>query len=420
MALLIHSARISDPESKHHGLVRDLLIEKGEISQIKANIPLGKHQVIDAKNLHVSPGWMDMGANFCDPGYEYKEDLTSGMAAASRGGYTAVVSMPTTNPPIDSRAHVDYLLKQSAGRVTELFPTGTISKGLKGEHLSELHDMSNAGAVAFTDYKTPDLNPELLNRALEYSKGFNGLILAFPHDSTISPGGCMNESAASVGLGLKGIPSITEEVCLMRDIELARYTGGKLHVILISSARSVDLIRQAKKSGINISCGVAAHQLSFLDTDLVEFDTRLKVLPPFRKEKDRKAIVKGLQDGTIDVVISDHSPEDVENKKREFEHAAYGISGIESAFLSFATAMGNTDPDQITKLFAINPRNILGLKCPSIEEKNKVNITLFQLNVENIWSTKDMVSKSKNSPFNSAEFTAKVVGVVRGSKSEFN
>lgn len=413
MALLIRSARISDPTSAHHQQTKDILIDKGVIAEIKSRIPLANHKVIDLNDLHVTHGWVDMCANFCDPGYEFKEDLQTGLNAAARGGFTGVVSMPTTEPPVDSRAQIDYLLKQSAGHVTELFPAGTVSKKLEGRQLAELHDMRTAGAVAFTDYKRNSSNPELLNRALEYASGFEATVMSFPHDSGINPGGVMNEGPASVSLGLKGIPSMAEEIRLMRDLELARYTGGQLHVLMISTAKSVDLIKQAKKAGIKVTCGVAAHQLSFLDEDLREFDTRLKVLPPFRGEKDRKALIRGLSEGVIDVVVSDHSPEDVENKKREFEHAAYGISSIETAFSSFVSSFEVPDPDMISRVFAANPRKIIGQELPSIAKGVPANLSLFQLNAPNTWSTRKMASKSQNSPFNNTEFSAKVIGVVR-------
>jgi dihydroorotase len=280
---------------------------------------------------------------------------------------------------------------------------------MQGKQLSEMFDMAEAGAVAFSDDKG-HVGTELMTRALEYSNNFGGLIISFPHDNGVNAQGLIHEGAASVSLGLQGIPSIAEELRLQRDIELLKYTGGRLHVSMISTSRSVELIRKAKKDKLNITCGIAAHQLSFSDDDLSGFDSNLKVLPPFRTKNDHKALIAGLKDGTIDVICSDHTPEDVEHKVREFEDANFGISSLETAFSTIWNQVSELIPieDIISKL-TDNPAQILHQKTRQIAEGYNEGITVFTTDEYATFSSSEWQSKSKNSPFIDQTLKGKVL-----------
>lgn len=414
MKTLIKSATILDPQSKHHLKKRDILIDKGRIEKIGTKINGEGTKTISEKNLHLSPGWIDMRANFQDPGFEYKEDLISGMKAAAKGGFTGVVLMPSTEPPVSNKAQIEYLLNKSAKHLVRIYPTGSLSENREGKNLAEMFDMYRSGAVAFTDDKTSLTRTEMMSRGLDYVRNFDGLVMSFPFDNGVNPGGVMHEGAISVSLGMKGIPSLAEELRLKRDIELLRYHGGRMHVSLISTANAVQIIRKAKKEGLEITAGICAHQLYFTDEDLKSFDTRLKVLPPFRTKTDRDALIKGIADGTIDVICSDHSPEDVEAKKREFEFAAYGISSIET---TFATANTVLDPHQDLSnwlaAFTSRPRKILGLQQIIIEEGEPVDMTLFDPEKMKAKSASEFASKSKNTPLLDVELKGSVIGVAR-------
>jgi dihydroorotase len=302
MTILIKKATIVQPENKHHLKTKDILIKNGKILKIGTSITEKDAKVITSKNLYVSPGWADMRANFRDPGHEYKEGLTNGLKAATKGGFTGVVTMPTTEPAVDNQSAVQYLKVNSSTNACEIFPAGSISKGLKGKVLSEFYDMGSSGAVAFTEDTQFLDNTNLLSKALEYSKTIDSLVYSFPHDPHLVEGGQMHEGKTSTMLGMKGIPAISEEIQLARDLKLLEHYGGKLHVIAISTANSVQLIKNAKKAGLNVTCSVHSHQLCFTDEDVNDFDSRFKVLPPFRTENDRKALIKGLKDETIDAI----------------------------------------------------------------------------------------------------------------------
>ncbi|MFZ4785844.1 MAG: dihydroorotase [Flavobacteriales bacterium] len=412
MKTLIKSAIIVDPRSALHLKKRDLLIEDGVIIKIAAKIDEKKAEIIDAKGLHISSGWIDLRAQFRDPGEEFKEDIFSGLDAAKEGGFKAVVVMPTTTPAVDTKTQVEYLLRKSESHVTSLLPTGTLSAAGEGKQLSEMYDMANAGAIGFTDDKS-NVGTELMTRALEYSSNFDGLIMTFPHDPGVNPGGMINEGSTSVKMGLKGISSFAEEIRLSRDIELLRYCGGRMHVSLISTAGSVDLIRKAKRDGLHITAAVAAHQLMFTDEDVASFDSNLKVMPPFRSENDRKALIRGLKDGTIDAIVSDHSPEDHEHKVLEFEYANYGISSIQTCFATANAALEkHLTIEQIIEKFTAGPARVLGLELPVIEEGEDAFLTLFCPNETETFSKEKWRSKSINSPFLDKPLHGKVIDVI--------
>lgn len=411
MAWLLKSVTIVSPGSPLHGTQRDILIENGEIRDIKANIKAGDAETIRIPGLCVSPGWVDLCADFRDPGEEYKEGLTNGLDAAARGGFTHVVTMPGTTPAIDHRSKVEYLLARSANHAVRVLPAATLSEKRAGQQLAELYDMQQAGAVLFTDDQ-PVERAELMRRALEYSTSLGALIGAFPCDNDLLGKGMMHEGLTSTGNGLKGIPEMVETIRLQRDLELLRYTGGRMHIAAVSTAESVKLIRQAKKDGLQVSCAVSANHLFFNDQHLEGFDANLKVLPPFRDESDRKALIRAVNDGTIDAICSDHRPEDIEHKDREFVRASFGIGAIEQCF-SAALAAGIT-PERFVERTAIGPREVLGLAPVAIEKGAQADLTLFTSHDEHVIAKTDNVSKAWNNPYVGRTLPGKVHGIIRG------
>lgn len=404
---LLSSVYVFDPTSKHHGKTRDVLLDKGKIVEIAAKISDPKATRLKIAGMCISPGWIDLGARFCDPGEEFKEDLQSGALAAKRGGFKRVVVLPNAVSPADSKSQVEYILRANNTSAVTLLPAGTVSAKGEGKQLAEMADMAASGAVAFTDDKRP-VSTELMTRALDYARNFGGLVFSFPMDHGVVPGGLMHEGAVSTSLGMKGMPSVAEELRLVRDISLLRYTGGELHVSLISTANSVNLIRDAKEEGLNITCAVAAHQLCFTHADMQGFDSNLKVMPPFRTEEDVDALVEGIADGTIDAIISDHTPEDTEHKDLEFEYANYGMSSIQTAFHSALTALENkVDLDTILHAFTTGPASVLGVSLSPLEAGCS-DYTVFSLSEETHFNESNWASKSKNSPFFGGTLRGKV------------
>jgi dihydroorotase len=323
--------------------------------------------------------------------------------------------MPGTQPPIHTKAEIKYIRNKTAGNLVDVLPVGAISHHTDGKELSEMYDMHIAGAIAFSDDKKPVNDAGLMLRALLYAKNFKGLLLAHCDESTVSLNGQMNEGKTSTGLGLKGIPSLAEELMIARDLFLCEYTGGKIHFQSVSTARSVQLIREAKKKGLKVTASVNAYNLALEDSALKDFDTNCKANPPLRTKSDIDALKKGLADGTIDAITSDHRPEDEENKKVEFDYAAFGMIGLETSFALASTHSGLKLNDLIKK-FAIRPRQILGLPVPGIKVKEKANLTLFLPNKEWKFEEKDIRSKSKNTPFAGKKLRGKIVGVVNNGK----
>jgi dihydroorotase len=413
MKLLIKSVKIIDSKSPHHGKAKDILIDKGKIISIGDNLTDKDAKVIEQKGLHVSPGWCDMKANFCDPGYEYKEDIHSGINAAAAGGFTAVVVMPSTNPVVHSKSEVEYILNKSKGKITEIYPAGALSVNSEGKDMAELHDMYLAGAVAFTDDKRPVSDSGLMIRALQYVSNINVRVMAYAEDRYVTGRSIVNESLQTTMNGFKGAPSLAEEMMIERDISISRYTGMPLHFSTITSARSVELIRAAKKKGMKITCDVAAHYLLLDDSMLGDYNSNYKVKPPLRTKDDVEALIKGLKDGTIDAICSDHSPQDDESKKVEFDFASFGIIGLETAFAVANTALkDHLTTEQIIEKFSSAPRNILGINNPVIKENEAANLTLFNPAAEWTFTKDDIKSKSSNTPFIGWKFTGKVAGVV--------
>ncbi|MBT4776070.1 MAG: dihydroorotase [Crocinitomicaceae bacterium] len=412
MKVILKNAVIVDPNSEWNSKKADILISDGVIEKIAKSISDQSAQVVKATNLHVSPGWFDMHVNFRDPGEEYKENLDSGIAAAIAGGFTGVALMPSTTPPISNKAMVDYVVNRAKHTPIDVLPCGTVSSDRKGLQLSEMYDMKLAGAVAFTDDKASIRNSGLLSRALLYAKNFNGTIMSFPFDQTAQVGGMMNEGVTSTMLGIEGIPNVAEELQITRDLYLTEYNDAKIHFSTISSPRGLDLIAEAKESGLAVSCDIAIHNLLLNDETITSFDPNFKVLPPLRSEEDRLELIEGLKDGTIDVICSDHSPEDVEHKALEFGAANYGIIGLETLFgLAITNLSGVLTLDEIINKISINPRTILQLDIPIVKEGFEANLTLFDPGLEWTYQTANSKSKAKNTPFEGCELIGKAIGI---------
>jgi len=338
MNVLIKSAKVIDSNSEFNGKTVDILIEKGLISEIGKTITNTNNvKEINFDDLHVSAGWFDMRANFCDPGLEYKEDLNSGLKAAAKGGFTGVMVMPDTTPENSSKSGIEYVNNKTKGNIVDALPAGSLSHNCEGKEIAEMYDMHAAGAIAFTDNKKSVKNSSLLNRALLYSQSFNGLIIDFPNDKELSHSGQINEGVVSTELGLKGIPALAEELMVTRDIYLAEYCDSRIHLSNISTEKSVALIREAKKKGLKITADVNSYHLLLDETELLHFDNYYKVTPPLRTKADIKALINGVNDGTIDVICSDHTPEDIENKQCEFDHAAFGMINLQTSFAATNT-----------------------------------------------------------------------------------
>jgi len=412
-AKLLKSATIIEPSSSFHLQSKDILIIDGIIDKIEDSITVESNfEVIEHENLHVSTGWIDCKANLREPGEEWKETLESGAKAAEFGGFTKVLVSPGTKQPIDSTNRVDYILNKSKDLAVEILPMGTLSHEHKGAELSEMYEMSQAGAVAFSDDKN-EVPTGLMSKSLLYAKNINKLIVSFPNDTSLSASGQMHEGETSTKMGLKGIPSLSEELRVTRDLALADYHNAPIHFSTISTQKSVDLIREAKKKGTKVTCDIAAHQLYFTDEYAKEYDSNFKVLPPFRKQKDIDALIKGLKDGTIDAICSDHTPHDIEDKKLEFDLANFGIIGLETSFASVLTATeGKLELNLIIEKFTKGPREIFGLGSNEIRVGEKANITLFNPDFTWTFEKSNIKSKSKNSPFIGTQFTGKALGII--------
>ena len=416
MSIILKSAKVINTESKYHGTKQDILISKGKIVKIAKSIPSNGHREINIKGLHVSKGWLDSSVCLGEPGYEERETIINGGNVAGKSGFTDIVLNSNTKPVIDSQADISFIKSKSAQIITNIHPLGAFSLSSKSKELAEIKDMKDSGAVGFYDYKKPIINPNLLKTALLYSQTFDALIMSFAQENSISNNGVINEGLISTSYGIKGIPTLSEEIQINRDLKILEYTGGKLHIPTISCKSSVDLIRQAKNKGLNISCSVAIHNLIFNDEKLKDFDTRYKVLPPLRAELDRKALVKGVEDGTIDLVTSDHSPIDVDHKKMDIDNAQYGTIGLESFFGALLTLF-NLDK---TIDIMTSGKSIFKIKDYTIEEKSVANLSLFKVDKEYTFSKSDILSKSKNSAFLGMNMKGRALGVVIKEKHLIN
>jgi len=421
MQLLLKNCIVTHPNSRYHGKKVNLFIKDGIIEAIGARAEgSARAKVIDCKGAMVSPGWIDVGTQVGDPGFEHREDIDTASKAAAAGGYTAIACQPNTHPSIHSKSEVLYIKRSTKENLVDFFPIGAVSHNCEGGDITEMYDMKKHGAVAFSDGQNAIQNNGLMQRALLYVKAFDGLIINHPHDKSLAPGGQVHEGKVSTSMGLKGIPSLAEDLMVQRDIYLAEYTDSRIHIANISSKRSVELIKQAKSKGIKITASVAAMNLIYQDTAIENFDVNFKVLPPLRESDDTKALVKGVKDGTIDFVSSNHVPIEWENKDREFFFSEHGAVMLGTTYALLNSHLSNTlSTEQLVNLLAINPRQILGIDVPEIKEGATANLTVFNPVQQYTYVKSSVHSKSKNTPFENTEFTGRVIGVVNNDQAVF-
>ncbi|WP_140939642.1 dihydroorotase [Sphingobacterium lumbrici] len=418
--ILITSAKLILPGHKFHQQEVDLLISKGKIVDINKKIKQTdeKIQVIEGTGAIVAPGFFDLNVNIGEPGYETKEDLQTGTAAAAAAGFTGIAVHPNTNPAIQSRSEVSLIVNMSKGNLVDVYPIGAVSKKREGKEMAELYDMKVNGAIAFSDGNHSIQQAGLMGRALLYARGFNGLVISFAQDESIAGGNQMNEGVMSTFLGMKGIPNLAEALMVSRDLYLAEYNDAPIHFTTISTAESVDLIKKAKAKGLRVTCDVAAHSLVFTDNNIEGFDSNYKVSPPLRTHKDVKALIKGLKDGVIDAVVSQHTPQEIEFKAVEYHIAKNGITGLQTVLPMLLTA--GLNEDQIVEKLAINSRKVVGLKIPSLAIGEEANIVLF--NTTATWEFNDKTNKSKckNNPLFGQTLTGKVLAVINNNQVVVN
>ena len=417
MHCIIQGVKIIDPTSPYHLSVKSIRIHNGVITEIADVINNSDAQVYDYTGNSVSPGWMDMMATFGDPGHEYKETITTGVAAAAAGGFTAVGLMPNTEPALHSKSEIAYVVNKSKSSIVAIHPYGAVTHNREGKELTEIYDMHHAGAVAFTDADVALRDAGIMLRRLQYVKPFNGVIINIPNDHKIVGNANVNEGVMSVQLGMYGIPDVLEELMVIRDIKLAEYADSHVHLGVISSAKSLPHIREAKKRGIKVTAGVAAYQLFFDESMLFDYDTRLKVNPPLRSKEDVAALIDGLADGAIDVICSYHLPHENDAKDVEFEYAAFGMESLEASFGAACKAIdGKLTITEIVEKMAINPRNILQLSIPTIKENNKADLTIFNENTAWDFNESDIRSRSHNTAFIGKSLKGKPLAIVNNNQ----
>lgn len=416
MNLIFKNAKIIDKNSVYNGKTDDIKVEDGIITEIGAISSTDGFKIIELEGLHISQGWFDSSVNFGEPGYEERETIANGLTVAAKSGFTDVALQPNANPVADNQSDIYFLKSKAHGHATSLHPIGALTKGSEGKDIAELFDMKNSGAVAFGDYNKAQSDANQLKIALQYVQDFDGLVIAFAQDDKIKGKGVVHEGIVSTPLGLKGIPALAEELQIARNLFLLEYTGGKMHIPTISTAKSVQLIREAKAKGLKVTCSVAVHNLVLTDDVLTGFDTRYKVSPPLRTEKHRKALIEGVLDGTIDIITSDHNPIDIENKKMEFDLAKDGTIGLETAFGALMTVL---PVDVIVEKFTA-ARSIFNIGTYSIDKGAKASFTLFTTEGSRTFTKQDILSKSKNSAFLGRELKGKAYGIYNNRKLILN
>jgi dihydroorotase len=427
MKRIVRNARIVD--AVQINAPQDILIHNGVIEAIGQNLQADDAEIWDLNGACISAGWLDFGTHTGDPGYEHREDLHTVSMAAAAGGFTALACFPNTHPAIHSKSEILYIKHKTSAEPVHFYPIGAISDSCAGKDLAELYDMHAAGAVAFSDGRYAVQDAGLLLRALQYSQAFNGLIINEPHHKTIASGGQAHEGTVSTMLGMKGIPDLAETIMVQRDLSLLEYASGRLHIHLLSTRKSVDMVRTAKKAGLPVTASVAIANLCFTDAVLLgdvptelqpsaAFDSNWKLMPPLRSHDDCLALQEGLADGTIDVLCSNHLPWDEECKNLEYTYAEFGITGLETLFAlyrSYLPASANL-PLLVEKL-AQRPRQILGIPMPEIKVGARAELTLFDPESAWVYEEKQIRSKAKNSPFVGKNLKGKVLGIIQGDQA---
>lgn len=409
MKALIRNATIICKSSPFHKTIQDLFIADGIIQQIGVSLTAEADIEINQHHLHVSIGWMDVFAHFCEPGMEHRETLHSGSVAAAAGGFTHVMIMPGTQPVIDSKSQLRFIIERSKQLPVTILPIASCSKNAEGKELSEMYDLYECGAVAFSNGIKGLQDPGITLKTLQYLKAVNSILIQVPSFQSINPGALMNEGIVSTQLGLPGKPSMAEELMVHRDIELAAYTNSSLHITGISTARSVELIRQAKENGIKVTCSVTPYHLLFSDDDLMNYDTNLKVDPPLRTKNDVTALREGIKNGIIDCIASHHLPQHADDKECEFEYAKNGMITLQNIFGIVSQIL---PLEKAIELLTILPRNIFNLPVPQLSEGAPASLTMFVPEETYIFDRSMIRSLSANSPFIGRKMKGKVIGTL--------
>jgi dihydroorotase len=413
MEILLRQVTVVDPASPLHAQTADIAISNGRIRFIEKGSDATAATVIDIPGLCVAPGFVDLFADFCDPGQEHRETIETGSQAAAAGGYTDVLVLPNTTPCVHSKSTVEYLVQKGRHGLVRVHPIGAITKNTEGKELAELYDMHASGALAFSDGLNPVQSGGLLLKALQYVLAIDAPLIQLPDDRSFNTGGLMHEGITSTRLGLPGRPALAEELMVARDIELVRYTGSKLHLTGISSAGSLEHIRKAKKEGLPVTCSVTPYHLLFIDEDLYDYDTNLKLNPPLRTAKDRTALRLAVTDGTVDCIASHHLPQDRDHKIVEFENAAPGMIGLQTCFAAVCKALPELQPDQLADLFGSNARRLFGLPPATIADGAEACLTLFRKEGETKFVNGNNKSRSANSAFFGQTLPGQAIGIIR-------
>jgi dihydroorotase len=412
MKILLKNVKIVAPHSPFHGTNNDILIDGDFITDIGRISPQAEYQLVEGDQLSVSIGWFDLGAKLGDPGLEHKEDLNSGLRAAMQGGFTDLACLPNTKPVIQTKENIHYLLSKARSYPVTLHIIAAASVNLESKAMTEIFDLEHAGAVAFSDGSHAISNSGLVVRLLQYLSQLDSLLILHSEEKSMTEGGVMNEGVVSVYLGQKGMPSLAEEIMVQRNLALLEYAGGKIHFSKVSSLGAVNLIREAKKKGANVTCDVAVANLIFDETSLVTFDTNFKTNPPLRAKMDQDALWEGLADGTIDIIITDHDPQDEESKKLEFDLAEFGMIQLETAFALLNESRRNKiSLEQLLSKFTVAPRQLLGIEIPKIEVGAKASLTVFDTQKEWVYQESSIQSKSRNSPVLGQNLVGKPIAI---------
>jgi dihydroorotase len=423
MLTVIKGGRVIDPGNLDD--ILDIVIEDGNIVEIKQDAQTNddhkEFKIIDASGKIVAPGLIDMHVHLRDPGYEYKETIETGSRAAAFGGFTAICCMPNTDPVNDCRQVTEYIVKKAARLdIVRVYPVAAISKGLKGDNLCEYGELKDAGAIAVSDDGNPVMNSQLMRRALEYSGGFNLPVISHCEDLDLISDGAMNEGAVATKMGLSGIPNAAESIMVLRDIALCELTNVPVHIAHVSTKESVRAIRDAKKRGVPVTAETAPHYFSLTDASIEDYNTNCKMNPPLRSEQDREAICQGLVDGTIDVIATDHAPHSLIEKAVEFDQAANGIIGLETAVplgLKLVDS-GLIDITNLIEKMSKNPAKILGLKT-GLEIGKTADITIIDPELSYCIDADGFQSLSRNTPFDGWDVKGKAVLTMVGGKTVF-